>query len=550
MSRYRPHNFEIPEETIRVAQEAFPKGNAYITMRDMLAPLFNDADFAPLFDWRGQEGASPALLAMVTIMQYMEGLTDRQAADAVRSRIDWKYALGLSLTHPGFHYSILSPFRDRLLEGNQEVMLFDQVLDRLKECGLVKGKGQQRTDSTHVLAAVRHLNRLECVGETLRRVLDDLARVAPDWLLAQITPDWFERYGARIQAYRLPKEKTKREALLVQIGQDGFHILTAIYGDQSPTWLREIPAVEVMRRVWIQQYYVQDDQIEPRDKKDLPPYKQLIVSPDDPEARNRTKRKTNWTGYVVHLTETCEAEGPNIITHVETTPATTADVEVTDIIHEALASKDLLPSEHLVDSGYTSADQLLNSQRNYHMDLIGPVSGGGSWQAKADNGFCISCFAIDWETRTATCPQGKMSQNWHLRREKYGHEYIDIRFFPADCRTCAYRSDCTRSKRGVRVISLKPQAEYEALQAARARQETDEFKTKYKKRAGVEGTISQGTRSFALRRSRYIGLAKTHLQHLATAAAMNLTRVVAWLMDGPPKAQTRRSSFAALAPAT
>jgi transposase len=207
-------------------------------------------------------------------------------------------------------------------------------------------------------------------------------------------------------------------------------------------------------------------------------------------------------------------------------------------------------SDHLVDSGYTSADQLLNSQRNYHMDLIGPVSGGGSWQAKADNGFCISCFAIDWETRTATCPQGKTSQNWHLRREKYGHEYIDIRFSPADCRTCAYRSDCTRSKRGVRVISLKPQAEYEALQAARARQETDEFKTKYKKRAGVEETISQGTRSFALRRSRYIGLAKTHLQHLATAAAMNLTRVVAWLMDGPPKAQTRRSSFAALAPAT
>jgi transposase len=550
MSRYQPHRFEIPEETIRVAQEAFPKGNVYMTMRDTLGPLFSDADFAPLFDWRGREGVSPGLLSMTTIMQYMEGLTDRQAADAVRSRIDWKYALGLPLTHPGFHYSILSPFRDRLLEGGQEAMLFDKVLDQLKERELVKGKGQQRTDSTHVLAAVRHLNRLECVGETLRRVLDDLARMAPGWLLAQITPDWFDRYGVRIEAYRLPKEQAEREALQVQIGQDGFHLLGAIYGAQAPGWLREIPAVEVMRCVWLQQYYVQDGQIKSRDKKDLPPHKQLIVSPDDPEARNRTKRETNWTGYAVHLTETCEAEGPNIITHVETTPATTADVEVTGTIHEALADKDLLPGEHLVDTAYTSADQLLDSRSSYDIDLIGPVAGGGSWQAKADTGFDIRCFAVDWETQTITCPQGKTSQTWHLRHEKYGHPYFEVRFRPADCCTCAYRSDCTRSKRGVRVISLRPQAEYEALQAARARQETDEFKAKYKKRAGVEGTISQGTRSFDLRRSRYIGLAKTRLQHLVTATAMNLTRVAVWFMDGKPKAQTRRSPFALLAPVT
>ena len=254
MPRYRPHNFEIPEETIRVAQAAFPKGNAYMTMRDKFGPLFKDAEFAALFDWRGQEGESPGLLSMVTIMQHIEGLTDRQAADAVRSRIDWKYALGLPLTYSGFHYSILSPFRDRLLAGGQEAILFDRVLERFKEHGLIKGKDRQRTDSTHVLAAVRNLNRLECVGETLRRVLDDLARVAPDWLLAQVAPDWFDRYGARFEAYRLPKEQADREALQVQIGQDGFHILTAIYGDTAPIWLREIPAVEVMRQVWIQQY--------------------------------------------------------------------------------------------------------------------------------------------------------------------------------------------------------------------------------------------------------------------------------------------------------
>ena len=232
MSLYQSHAFEIPEETVQVAKAAFPKGNVYMTMRDELDPLFKDEDFAALFAWQGQTGVSPGLLAMVTVMQFMEGLTDRQAAEGVRSRIDWKYALGLRLTDAGFHYSILSPFRDRLLAGSAEAQLFDRVLERLKERGLVKKRGQQRTDSTHVLAAVRSLNRLELVGETLRRVLDDLARLAPDWLLAQVTADWFERYGVRFEVYRLPQEKAEREALQVQIGQDGYRLLDAIYVTQ------------------------------------------------------------------------------------------------------------------------------------------------------------------------------------------------------------------------------------------------------------------------------------------------------------------------------
>ena len=550
MSRYQSHNFEIPAETVEVAKAAFPKGNVYMTMRDKLGPLFSDDDFASLFVWQGQAGVSPGILAMVTVMQYMEGLTDRQAAEAVRSRIDWKYALGLPMKHAGFDYSILSPFRGRLLEGEQETILFDKTLERLKEHNLLKGKGQQRTDSTHVLAVVRNLNRLECVGEALRRVLDDLARTAPDWLLEQVTSDWFDRYGARFEAYRLPEKQGERAALQLQIGQDGSRLLTAIYSDDTPIWLREIPSVRVMCRIWIQQYYVEEGQLKWRDKDNLPPHKLLIISPDDIEARNRTKRETNWTGYAVHLTETCAGDGPNIITNVETTPATMADAEMTGLIHEGLAAKDLLPHEHLVDTAYVSVDHLLNSRREHDVDLVGPVGGGGSWQAKAGQGFDVSCFAVDWDSQTLTCPQGKNSQNWRRRKEKYGHDYIEIRFSPADCQPCAHRSDCTRSKRGVRVVSLRPQIEYETLKAARERQKTDEFKSTYKKRSGIEGTISQGTRAFDLRRSRYIGLAKTRLQHLATAAAMNLTRVTTWFMDGKPKSSIRRSPFAALAPVT
>ncbi len=548
MALSTPHSFDIPEETVRVARAAFPNGTPCMTLRDELGSLFSDADFASLFSAQGQAGESPAILALVTVLQHMEGLTDRQAAEAVRGRIDWKYLLGLPLTDTGFHYSILSPFRERLLAGGQEALLLDRILERLKARGLLHDKRQQRTDSTHVLAGVRTLNRLECVGETLRRVLDDLARLAPEWLQAQITPDWFERYGRRVEMYRLPKDKTQQAALQQQIGQDGVQLFQALQQPDTPVWLRTLPTVEVLRQVWLQQYCTEDGQIRWREAHELPPHKWLIVSPDDLEARNCTKRETNWTGYMVHLTETCGATSPHFITHVETTPATTTDDAVVATIHQDLAAKDLLPAEHLVDAGYTAVDNLRAAEQHYHIDLLGPVSGGGSWQAVAGQGFDVSCFAIDWEQHVVTCPQGRSSQSWHVRQEKYGHEYVAVRFSPTDCGACAQRAACTRSQRGVRSVTFKPQAEYETLQAARARQETEIFKQQYKKRAGVEGTLSQGTRAFGLRRCRYLGLAKTRLQHLATAAAMNLTRLVQWLEDEAQPAKTYCSPFAALAP--
>ena len=550
MTLPEPHSFDIPEETARVAREAFPKGNVCMSIRDELGSLFSDSDFEPLFSAQGQIAASPAILALVTILQHMEGLTDRQAADAVRGRIDWKYLLGLPLTAAGFHYSILSPFRDRLLAGGQEALLLDRLLDRLRTRGLLKDKRQQRTDSTHVLAAVRTLNRLECVGETLRRVLDDVARIAPKWLLQHVTPEWFDRYGRRIETYRLPQEQTQRAALQAQIGQDGAHLLQALYAADAPAWLRELPSVGVLCRVWQQQYCTENDQLKWREDYELPPHKLLIVSPDDVEARNRTKRETNWTGYAVHLTETCCQDTPHLITHVLTTPATVADSAMVETIHQALSDKELLPEEHLVDAGYVTVDNLLEANQQHQVDLIGPVAGGGSWQAKTDKGVDVSCFKIDWEAQTVTCPQERQSRSWHVRQERYGHAYIEARFAPADCRACPVRSECTHSKRGVRVVTFKPQAEYEALRAARERQQTEAFKEQYKQRAGVEGTISQGTRTFGLRRSRYWGLAKTRLQHIATAAAMNLTRIAIWIEEkGGSRSSPYRSPFAALAPA-
>src|ERR1700704_4553774 len=153
-------------------------------MRDTLGPLYDDHQFVALFSSTGQPAEAPARLALVLVLQCAEGLSDRQAADAIRGRIDWKYALALELTDPGFDHTVLSEFRSRLVQGQAELRLLDTLLERCRELGLIRDRGRQRPDSTHVLAAVRVLNRLERVGETMRAALNSLAVVAPDWLRA------------------------------------------------------------------------------------------------------------------------------------------------------------------------------------------------------------------------------------------------------------------------------------------------------------------------------------------------------------------------------
>jgi transposase len=539
--------WEVPEGTAREVRSAMGKNNVYVRLRDELGPLYQDSEFAHLFVWRGRPAESPGLLAMVTIMQFAEGLTDRQAADAVRSRMDWKYALGLELGDPGFAHSVLSEFRQRLLDGGAEMHLLDGMLSNLQEQGWVKARGKQRTDSTHVFAVIRQLNRLECVGETMRNALNDLATVAPEWLMEQVPHEWYERYGSRFEAYRLPKKKGERLALQQEIGEDGVHLLQYTYRPDAPGWLWELPSVQILRLVWVQQYYLEEEQLYVRTKKEqgLPPNKRLIQSPYDPEARNRTKRSTNWTGYMVHLTETCDEDRPHIITQVTTTPATTGDVEMTGEIHAALAAKDLPPREHFVDTSYVDTDHLVDSSEQ-GIDLVGPAPADSSWQAAAEAGFDIAAFAVDWDKQQVICPVGIVSDRWSHGKDSRDSQCIYVSFPRRTCLSCSQRQQCTRSKGAPRQLKLKAQEQHTALQQARKRQQTAAFKQRYKRRAGVEGTISQGVRAFSLRRSRYVGLAKTHFQDIATAAAINLTRMAAWLAN-EPMAKTRHSRFAMLA---
>jgi transposase len=268
----------------------------YLRLRETLGTLYQDEAFADLFPTRGQPAEMPWRLALVTVLQVVEGLPDRQAAEAVRSRLDWKYLLGLELTDPGFDFSVLSEFRTRLVSGGAVERLLRVVLEHCQARGWLKARGRQRTDSTHVLAAVRALNRLELVGETVRHTLNVLAEVAPDWLRAPVPPEWYERYGHRVEAYRLPKTEAERQRLAEVIGQDGTRLLAALEQETAPDWLRELPAVRFLRQVWEQQYAPVLGSLRQRSAKELPPVGERLDCPSDPEARYATKRSTSWTG--------------------------------------------------------------------------------------------------------------------------------------------------------------------------------------------------------------------------------------------------------------
>jgi transposase len=543
-----PHPIRpVPEETARIARLVFPKGNRYITMRDEIGVLFTDDDFSELFSTLGQPAISPGQLAMICIMQFIEDLTDRQAAEAVRSRIDWKYALSLELEDPGFNFSVLSEFRARLIKGNVEHKLLDSLLENFKARGWIKASGQQRTDSTHILAATRSLNRLEGIAETLRAGLNQIATDAPDWLETWVPESWFKRYGRVVDEYRLPKGIKARQDYAEMVGNDGMDLLNAIWADNAPAELRRHPIIETLRQTWVNQFHVEAGQVKLRNAKDLPPAGARIDSPYDSEARYGNKRSMTWTGYKVHLTETCDENQVHLITNIITTPAHHPDIAQTQQIHESLESKALLPKQHIVDAGYVDANLIVTTHKDYDVELIGPVRPNASWQAKMADGYDIGQFTVNWKTKRVTCPQGKKSDQWVPSADVWGNKVIHVRFPKAKCSACQCRNLCTRSQTAPRKLTLRTQSEYEALQKGRQQQESKEWKQTYNRRAGIEGTLSQGINAFGLRRSRYWGLAKTRLQHILTGVAINIVRMVAWLLD-IPHAQTRNSRFARLAP--
>jgi hypothetical protein len=291
-----------------------------------------------------------------------------------------------------------------------------------------------------------------------------------------------------------------------------------------------VEAVQVLRATWIQQFYLDDSQVRWRDKQTgLPPGSRMILNPYDLDARPGVKRGRNWRGYKAHFTETCEPDRPHLITHVATTDASTADLDTVPGRHHDLAARDLLPETHLVDAGYVSVGQILAAADDHGVTLIGPLPPDTSWQAGDDTAFDLTRFVIDWDARHVVCPQGKTSRNWQPARSRDGLPVIRATFRQPDCRPCPDRSRCTRSQDNARHVTFLPRRQQEAQQRIRAEQSTGDWRQRYALRCGVESLISQASRLSDLHHARYRGLAKTHLQQVLTALALNLVRVDAWL---------------------
>jgi transposase len=341
------------------------------------------------------------------------------------------------------------------------------------------------------------------------------------------------------------------------VGEDGFYLLDQLAAPTTPAPLRELASVKTLTLIWAQQYERPMEHtpadgsagrraVRWKELKELPRAAAQLESPYDLDARYRTKQELHWLGYLVHYTETCDRHKPSLITHVHTTPATVHDSQCTALIQDALVQRQLPPREHIVDAGYIDAELLVNSTRDHNITLVGPTHPKAGWQTKVPGAYSHDQFFVNWERQQVRCPQGKWSLPWRERREPSRDPWFAAHFRTQDCAACPTRHLCTRSPHQARFLKLLPRAQHEALQTARATHATTAGQKRYARRAGIEGTISQSVRAFGARRSRYRGLPKTHLQHVLTAVAINVRRIIAWF-DKRPKAATRTSHFAALA---
>ncbi|WP_225859605.1 IS1182 family transposase [Streptomyces albicerus] len=567
----------IPALTVRVARASNPRGTAAMWVRDRLDELFTDDDFADWYPTNGRRGLSPARLAMVSVLQYAENLTDRQAAEAVRCRLDWKYCLSMELDDPGFDHSVLSEFRDRMAQGDRADRLLAVVVDRLVAAGLVGRRGRVRTDSTHVLAAVRTLNRVELVGETMRRALEELSEAGEEWLAPLVTAGWARRYGRPVRYERLPRGPEDRLEYALDVGADGVRLLSAVYGDDAPHRLRELSGVQVLRQVWLQQYWFDEEgQLrwrEPKSTQDrrsrretprrsavaeaqgrpdpavarVPWASAEIITPHDAEARFSRKVVSSgarsWIGYRDHQTETCDGTGPNVIIQVVTAPAPEQDIDALPRIHQGLTVRGFRPVEHLVDGGYISPSTIHQALTGYGIRLTGPIRTVSS--NREHPGFDKRDFRPDWEQHTLTCPRGETSFPWN-ETSLDGRLQYSVRFPTAVCRACADRALCTGNtvNRG-RHVMLLPRPLEEIQNQARQEQETSAWRERYAMRAGCEATVSETVHAHGLRDCRYRGIAKTHVQHVLTAAGTNIIRLSGCFPPGeaPPQPPRPTSPF-------
>lgn len=468
----------------------------------------------------GRPAIEPVILMAVTLLQFMEKLPDRQAAENVRLHLGWKYAMGLEIDYAGFHFSNLSNFRNRMIQADDLRICFDAVLDALHKSGLIRKRGRQRLDSTHVIGTVATISRLECIRETIRLFLEHVRRngqtdALPGW------STYFERYcDSQIQWHRLKKAALQDKAL--EAGNDAMALIA--WMETQPELIFSHERAHLLKRVFAEQYETAGAAVEQR-MKQAP---RTVKNPHDPDAQWATKGQKPWVGYKVQIAETVSEDGPRekkgdpteqFITEITTTEATASDLEG---MHKNLNDQQHYhadrPQELYVDAAYITDDTLAEAEQQGR-DIYGPARCPGN----PKHVFDVDMFDINTNTRTAICPAGHTSSQCSLIHDAYNNTVVFRFEWGRLCDECQMRKQCTRRKDGRRHVSVG--IHHNLLQKRRREMKTDEFKQIMYRRNGVEGTISEFARAGG-RRTRYRGLRKTTLANFFHGAALNTNRWV------------------------
>jgi hypothetical protein len=470
----------------------------------------------------GRPGIEPVVLAGLTLLQYLEGVPDRQAVELLGYHTGWNFALGRQMGEPVFHFSVLSCFRERLLAHEQSALLFAEILAGLIEAGLVERQCRQRLDSTPVLGLVRRMSRLECMRETLRLALQEVRQQAQPFGQPAWWSDCWERYVESKLDYQAATEVLIKK--MEQSGQDALRLLDWVKA-LSDTSLAQGPQVQLLQQVFHQQFELVEGQA-PRSRDSVPTA--AVINPHEPQAhwsaKGKGKDKKEWVGYKAQVAETvhlekCAPGEPtrSFITAMEIQPAWASDLAGAEQVQASQAAMGLEPPTELyVDGAYVSAQKLAQAAEQGR-ELIGPAARA----AGKDGRLGVEDFAVRVEERQAVCPAGQA--NTQCSRIERASGEVEYRFeWTQSCSACPLRDKCVGANQKHRVLEV---GQYHThLQARRQEQQTPEFEKKCRRRNAIEGAQSELVRGHGLRRARYRGLPKVRLQNYLAGAACNAKR--------------------------
>lgn len=484
------------------------------TIKKEIIPLLDLKDFEGMYKDGGRPPVSPIILLTVTLFQYLESLTDRAAAFNMRYRLDWKIALGLEMDYDGFHYSLLSRFRDRLISNDKSSLAFDRILEHLSERGLVKASSKQRIDSTHVVGNIRELSRLELLNETLRLFCNDTNsyKSRMDQTLVDITNKYFEK----VSSYRLsPVEK---DEMIECAGLAMKALIYWVINSEALSELRNKNSFQTLMLVYEQNFIDDENDDTPPKLVKIATGKDHICSPHEPESRFGNKGSKKWHGYKAQIAETVtdkdDQSEANFITYADVNDANDYDGSMVEEYISDQETKGIKPDEVYADTHYNS-EANIDVLKEKSVDLKGPVM---PMPTKGRTKEKNIGFQADLNKETVTCPAGSESKKFTYRAQNK----ISGIFDTTDCTPCKQKEICQPEPSG-KVILIKVISE--TLAKRREEMESLEFKKDMYKRNGIEGTLSGLVRGQGMRRSRFRGKAKLRLQIKFSAASANIKRL-------------------------